>query len=305
MDQSEIRKDYFQNKYVIIAPKRAKRPQKVLKKEEATSTPCYFCPEQVDKEFIVAKDPKAGQAWKILTVLNKYPALTEDNHEAFGRQEVIIETPDHAKEIHELPLDHIEKIIDTYIDRYEAMKKIEEIKYVIVFKNEGGKAGASIAHSHSQIIALPIVPPDLKTEYEAYADYFVENGRCPYCDIIDKEKKSNLVIWEDSHFFVLSPSASQYPYGAYFLPKRHFKTMSDMNIQEKQSLAKALKKVLAKLDDVDMAYNYFFHSAVNNEDYHMHLKLEPRPNIWAGLELGTGIIINTVPPEDAAKFYRQ
>ena len=190
-----------------------------------------------------------------------------------------------------------------YITRYETLKKIEGIKYVLVFKNEGGKAGASISHSHSQVIALPLIPPDTKLEYEDYANYYVDNGHCPYCDIISKEKKSNRVIWEDKHFFVLSPYASQYPYGAYFLPKRHFKTMSEMNHQEKQSLAISLKFILAKLDNNDIAYNYFFHNAINNEDYHMHLKLEPRPNIWAGLELATGIIINTISPEDATLFY--
>jgi len=304
MDKSEIRKDYFQDKYVIIAPKRAKRPLKIVKKEEEVASGCFFCPGHVDKEYIVAKIPQEGPKWDILTVLNKFPALTEDNSQAFGRQEVIIETSDHAKEIHELPLEHIENILQMYIDRYEALEKIEGIKYVLVFKNEGGKAGASVAHSHSQVIALPLVPPEIKSEYESYANYYLENGRCPYCDIIDKEKDSKRVIWEDDHFFVISPYASQFPYGAYFLPKRHFKTMSEMNISEKQSLAKALKKVLVKLDDVDVAYNFFFHNAVSNEDYHMHLKLEPRPNVWAGLELGTGIIINPIPPEDAAKFYR-
>jgi UDPglucose--hexose-1-phosphate uridylyltransferase len=185
------------------------------------------------------------------------------------------------------------------------LRKIKGIKYVIVFKNEGGKAGASIAHSHSQVIALPLIPPEIKKEYEDYGDYRVEHGSCPFCDAIKTEEGKSRVIWEDKNLFVLSPFASQFPYGAWFLPKRHFKSMDEITESEKASFAKALKIMLAKLDQIDVAYNYFFHNSVNGEDFHMHLKLEPRPNVWAGLELGTGVIINAVPPEDAAKFYQK
>jgi len=304
LEQSEIRKDYFQDKYVIIAPKRAKRPHKILRKEEDQLQVCYLCPDQIEDELVVSKSSSQEERWDVLTILNKYPALTENNPRAFGQQEIIIETPDHNKEIHELSVEHIVKIIDVYIERFDYLRKLKGIKYVIVFKNEGGKAGASIAHAHSQIIALPLIPPEVKKEYEDYSRYRVETGKCPYCDVIEKENNKSRIIHEDEHFFILSPFASQFPYGAWFLPKRHFKTMDEMTSLEKQSLARFLKITLAKLDDIDIAYNYFFHNSVTSEDYHMHLKLEPRPNIWAGLELGTGVIINSVPPEDAAKFYR-
>ncbi|MDD5692867.1 MAG: galactose-1-phosphate uridylyltransferase [Patescibacteria group bacterium] len=305
MEKSEIRKDYFQEKYVIVAPKRAKRPHKVLIKEEDQVTLCHFCPDQIEKESIISKTSSHENGWDVLVINNKFPALIEDNPRAFGKQEVVIETPEHNKEIHELSIEHIEKIIDTYIDRFDTLSKIKGVRYVIVFKNEGGKAGASIAHAHSQVVALPLLPPDIKEEYQSYGNYQVENGTCPYCDVIKKETGKSRVIWENEHFFVVSPFASQFPYGAWFLPKRHFKTMNEMTVGEKKSLATALKVLLAKLDQIDTAYNYFFHNSANGEDYHMHLKLEPRPNIWAGLELGTGVVINPVPPEDAAKFYRQ
>ncbi len=304
MDKSEIRKDYFQEKYVIIAPKRAKRPHKILVKEDDQSVLCNFCPDQIEKESIVSKITNHENEWEVLVIDNKFPALTKDNPRAFGKQEVVIETPEHNKEIHELPINHIEKIIDVYIERFNTLSKINGVRYVIVFKNEGGKAGASISHSHSQVVALPLLPPDIKEEYQSYSNYQVENGTCPYCDIINNESGKRRVIWEDEHFFVVSPFASQYPYGAWFIPKRHFKTMNEMSAGEKKSLATAIKKLLAKLDTIDAAYNYFFHNSVKGEDYHMHLKLEPRPNIWAGLELGTGVVINPIPPEDATKFYR-
>jgi UDPglucose--hexose-1-phosphate uridylyltransferase len=305
MERSEIRKDYFQNKYVIIAPKRARRPHKVLKKEEDQISACYFCPDKIERELVASSLPNSIKNWQVLSVMNKFPALTQNNHHAFGRQEVIIETPDHDKELHELGIEQIQLVVEMYIERFEELRKIKGVKYVIVFKNEGGKAGASISHSHSQVIALPIIPPQIKEEYQAYSKYMVEEGHCPYCDIIIKEKGKNRVVWEDDNLFVVAPFASEFPYGAWFIPKRHFRTMADMNFSEKRSLAHALKATLAKLDKIDVAYNYFLHNSVNGEDYHMHLKLEPRPNVWAGLELGTGIIINPVPPEDAAHFYRK
>jgi UDPglucose--hexose-1-phosphate uridylyltransferase len=201
-------------------------------------------------------------------------------------------------------LEEIEIILEVYQERFVSLSNIPGIKYVLVFKNEGGKAGASIPHAHSQVYALSLLPPEIKREFEAYNDYKLEKYSCPYCDIIKKEEGKNRVIWEDDNFFVLSPFASDSPYGAWFIPKRHVKAITELTKTEKKSLAKAMKLVLTRLDDIDVSYNYFFHNATESSDYHMNLKLEPRPNVWAGLELGTGIIINPIPPEFAAKFYR-
>lgn len=306
MDKSEIRKDYFLDKYVIIAPKRAKRPHKILKKEDDQLANCFFCPTNIGSDEIILQEVKSENGgWDILVTKNKFPALTETNPRAFGSQEIIIETPVHGQEIHEMSLDHIEKLLDVYIDRFVANEAIKGVKYTIVFKNEGGKAGASIAHSHSQVIALPMLPPTLEEESLAFSKYQLENESCPYCDIIKKEEGKSRIIWEDENLFVLAPYASQSPYGAWFIPKRHFKSMNEMTASEKKSFAKALKNVLGKLDEIDVAYNFFFHNAITGmDDYHMHIELAPRPNVWAGLELGTGVIINPIPPEYAAKFYR-
>lgn len=305
MEKSEIRKDYFLNRYVIIAPKRAKRPHKVLKKAEDQLSSCFFCPDSLHDETILQEIKGKDGNWDILVTQNKFPALTTENPRAFGSQEIIIESPTHGQEIHEMSLEHIIKLIDVYIDRYNANEAIEGVKYTIVFKNEGGKAGASVSHSHSQVIALPLLPPAVEEESLAFSRYRLEKESCPYCDIIAKEEGKPRVIWEDENIFVLAPFASQSPYGAWFIPKRHFKKMSEINEGEKKSLAKSLKVILGKLDEIDVAYNFFFHNAVSGtDDYHMHLELSPRPNVWAGLELGTGVIINPIPPEYAAKFYR-
>lgn len=304
MEKSEIRKDYFRDKYVIIAPKRAKRPQKVLQEEKDHGI-CYFCPENLSSDEVVNYVDKNDDGnWEIISIDNRFPALTLENSRAYGKQEVLIETRRHDFEIHEFSIDHIIRVFDAYIDRFEALKNIDDIRHVIVFKNEGGKAGASIPHSHSQIYALSIIPPQIKEELEDYARYRLDNFSCPYCDVIKKETGKRRVIWEDENLFVLSPFASDAPFGAWFIPKRHIRFITELKHDEKVSLAKAMKMVLLKLDELGISYNYFFENAVNNEDYHMHLKLAPRPNIWAGLELGTGIIINSIPPEYAARYYR-
>jgi len=306
MNDSEIRKDYFKDEYVIIAPKRDMRPKKVVDDcAPAPAKPCYFCPEYFDNtQTITYRDNNGNGDWEIISFLNKFPSVTLDNPKAFGQAEVMVETRSHSLEINNFSVEHIVRVFNAYAERYQALHKIKGIKHVIVFKNEGGKAGASIQHSHSQIIALPLVPPKIKDEIRDYSEYRITHDNCPYCDIITQESGSERVIWEDENIFALSPYASNAPYGVWLIPKRHFKTILELTHHEKISIAKSFKLVLGKLDELGLPYNYFFENSVNNEDYHMHIKIAPRPNIWAGLELGTGIIVNPVSPEFAASIYK-
>lgn len=303
MSKSETRKDYFKKEYVIIAPNRSKRPHKATKDDGVEGT-CHFCPSNFKDEVITYQDLNYNGDWEVLSVVNKYAALTTDNEKAYGQTEVIIETRKHDVNINNFSVNHIIRIFNAYIDRFNALKNLDKIKYVIVFKNEGGRAGASISHSHSQIIAMPFLPPKTEKESRDYSRYRLEHMTCPYCDIIAKETDKPRVIWEDENIFVLSPYASNTPYGVWLLPKRHVRFLSDLKRSEKESIAIALKLVLGKLDELGMSYNYYVENAVNQEDYHMHIKITPRPNTWGGLEMGTGIIVNTVAPEYAAKVYR-
>ena len=304
MNKSEIRKDYFKDEYVIIAPKRAKRPHKAEQAAEPDKS-CYFCPSGFSKdEIITYQDNNTDGDWEILSVINKFAAVSTDNPRAFGQAEVIIETRKHGLDINDFSVDHIVRVLNAYIDRYTYLRNLDGIRHVILFKNEGGKAGASIAHTHSQVIGLPLLPPKVQVEMEAFNKYRLEKATCPYCDVIKEETDKPRVIWEDENLFVLAPYASDAPYGVWLLPKRHIRLISDLNGAEKASIATALKSVLGKLDDLGISYNYFVENAVNSEDYHMHIKVAPRPNIWAGVELGTGVIINPIPPEYAARLYR-
>ncbi len=303
MNRSEIRKDYFKDEYVIIAPSRAKRPHRVGVVSESPGV-CHFCPENFANETITYQDNNDNGDWGIISVVNKFAAVTLDNPKAYGQAEVIIETRRHGLDINEFSIDHIVRIFNAYIDRFTSLIFMDGIKHVIIFKNEGGKAGASIAHTHSQVIALPILPPRIENEAKAFYKYQLDHATCPFCDIIIKETGKSRVIWQDENLFVLSPYASDAPYGVWILPKRHIRLISDLNHSEKESIAIALKMVLGKLDEFGISYNYFIENAVNKQDYHMHIKVAPRPNIWAGLELGTGIIINPISPEYATKIYR-
>ncbi len=303
MTKSHIRKDYFKDEYVIIAPNRAKRPHRVGTIDETTAT-CHFCPQNFKNETITFQDNNYNGDWEVISVVNKFAALTVDNPDAYGQTEVIVETRRHGLDINDFSVEHIVRIFNAYVDRFNYLRNMDGIKHVIIFKNEGGKAGASISHSHSQIFALPILPPKTEKEAKDYNKYRLEHITCPYCDIIKKESGKERVIWEDEHLFVLAPYASMDPYGVWLIPKKHTRTIADLTRPEKESIGIALKMVLGKLDEFGISYNYLIENAVNNEDYHMHIKVSPRPNIWAGLELGTGIIINPIAPEYAARIYR-
>jgi UDPglucose--hexose-1-phosphate uridylyltransferase len=304
MSKPEIRKDYFKDEYVIFSPNRAKFLEKFKNLSPIQDRACPFCPESMKSEVITYKDDNYSGDWEIVSVINKFSALTLDNDMAFGQTEVIIETRKHGMDINDFSIDHIVRVFNAYIDRFMALRNIDGIKHVIIFKNEGGKAGASVIHTHSQVIALPILPKKIESEAQAYNKYRLEKVTCPYCDIINKEEDKPRVIWQDENVMALSPYASDSPYGVWLLPRRHMALFADLTRPEKESMAFALKLVLGKLDEFGINYNYFVENSVNNEDYHSHIKIAPRPNVWAGLELGTGIMINPITPEFAAKFYR-
>lgn len=303
--KAEIRKDYFLDKYVVITPKRAKRPRDI--KEETiveARVPCPFCRENIDKKLIVDWEGDKKN-WKILTVKNKFPALTLENPKAYGQQEVIIETPRHNVELGELSVPYIDLLLNVYAKRTKKIAHNSKIEYILIFKNFGGKAGASIFHAHSQIFASQILPPDVMEELSEAHKYQIARGSCPYCDIITKEGKGVRRIFADKNVVAFAPYASAYHYEAWVFTRRHVDNITHINKAEKRSFAKALKLILSKLDSLKLSYNYFFHQVIRDPDQHFYLKIQPRDSIWAGVELGSGVVINSVTPERAAKFYRE
>jgi len=301
--KSEIRKDYFLNKYVIIAPIRVKRPKEV-KEESALSKPglCYFCPENIDKKSVIDIIKKNGKNL-VTSISNIFPAVSLNNYKAYGTQEVIIDTPEHTKEFASLSEMQIELVLKMFAKRTEEISKDKKIDYILCFKNHGSKAGASIIHPHSQIFASAILPPEIQEELEYAKKYKRDNKNCPYCDIIKKEMKSKRKIFEDKNISAFTPYASQYHYEAWIFTKRHLDNITKLNKNEFKSFAKILKKLLVKLQKYNIAYNFFLHQIISDNSQHFYLKIQPRESIWAGVELGSGLVINSIPPEIAAKFY--
>ncbi|MCD4693980.1 DUF4931 domain-containing protein, partial [bacterium] len=221
-NKSEIRKSYILNKYVIITPGRAARPRELKENITIKKDPnCPFCPENIDKNNIIDKINKPNsKEWGVLSIKNIYPAVTLDNKKAYGAQEVIIDTPNHMKELTHLKERDVKNVLKMYAKRNKELSKNKEIDYILCFKNQGYKAGASKSHSHSQIFATKIIPDDLKEEALLKQNYQKENNSCPYCDIIKKESKTKRNIFEDSQVIAFTPYASQYHYEAWILPKR-------------------------------------------------------------------------------------
>jgi len=307
--KSEIRKSYFLNKYAIITPGRAKRPRDI---KETTvikrSDSCPFCIENIDKKNIVDKIVDTGKSknkWKVLSIKNIFPAVTLDNKQAYGTQEVIIESPHHSKEMADLSVSGIEDVLRMYAKRTVALQKKKEIDYILCFKNQGSKAGASIVHAHSQVFATNVLPPDIHEEFGLALAYKIKNGICAYCDIIQKELQTERKIFEDNNVAAIAPYASEYHYEAWVFTKRHLDNISKLNNNEFKSLAKALKLILTKLQALDLSFNFFMHQVISDHDQHFYIKIQPRDSIWAGVELGSGLVINSVPPEVAAKYFRE
>jgi UDPglucose--hexose-1-phosphate uridylyltransferase len=301
---AELRQHYFMDRYVIIAPKRNLRPDSMAHQNPShtTETPTSPPIEQDTPVFQVTDD---DGKWLVKVINNKFPALTLDNPKAFGKQEVVIETPEHNREFSSLSLEQVERVFSAYIDRSTKLSKVKGIRYVSVFKNDGPNAGASISHAHSQIIALPIIPPLVEHESFAQQAYMDEHDACPYCDIIAWEEQQKVrIIYEDKNIVAIAPYASQNPFEAWVLPREHRTSFASLTLDERHSTAVALKQIAGFLDNSRISFNFFLQDALKPFEHHFVLRVEPRQTIWAGLELSTGVIINPLPPEEAALWYR-
>ncbi|MBU1130907.1 DUF4931 domain-containing protein [Patescibacteria group bacterium] len=305
----ELRKDYIQDKYVIIAPVRKKRPHNLERPQQKKPLPqkeCVFCLPQINKikdHLTIYKPDK--KEWLVKVISNKFPAVSKEFPKAYGVQDVVIETPDHTLELEDLSVSHIAKILEAYAIRTHEISKDKKIEYILIFKNNGGKAGASIQHAHSQIFATHFMPPHLFDKSQKQQAYKLTNSHCIYCDVINRERGGPRWIWEDELTVCFAPYASMHHYETWIMPKRHIDNITLMTKEEQLSFAKILKHIVKKIGDLGLPYNFYFHQVINDEDQHLYLKIKPRGNIWAGVEIGSGLIINPVPPEDAAEFYRK
>jgi len=298
---SELRKDLVSGDWVVMAKERANRPAKSMK--------CPFCSPAIKEQKILS------QTENIIIVENKFPAfkpqtgLNEHHNGPFavmdgvGFHEVIV-LKEHCQQLHET---NLFALIDTYQKRYLSLMNKKFVDYISIFHNHGKLAGASVEHPHSQLIASPIIDPDIHRSLEGSEKYFHRNHRCVHCVMIDWERKEQTrLLYENKDFIIFVPFVSRVAYEIRIFPKEHNPYFERIKNSEKKNLADALQKALKRLylalDYPD--YNFFLHTAPCDgktyDHYHWHFEILPKTSIWAGFELGTGIEICSVTPEQAA-----
>lgn len=302
---------------------------KDIESHEKKSENCPFCPnneKMTPPEIIAKREPGTKPdtpGWRIRVVPNKYPALriegeldkrglgVYDISNGIGAHEVIIETPDHFLEIPEMHPGEIEDIIWAYQQRSLDLRKDRRFNYIIIFKNYGRSAGASLEHPHSQLIALPVIPKRVSEELKGSSNYYEYRDRCIYCDIIQQELYDRIrLVTSNTHFIAFTPFVSRFPFEVWIVPYRHESDFAQITVAEIKDFALILKELLLRIKNClhDPSYNFIIHTAplkdLSRPDYHWHLELFPQLIRVAGFEWGSGFYINPTPPEEAAEYLR-
>jgi len=330
----ELRKDPVVGRWVIISTERSRRPSNFQPvSHEKSGDFCPFCAGNEDKTppEVWARREGGGAAntpgWQVRVVPNKFPALQiegtldrraeglYDKMHGVGAHEVVIEGPDHGLDLADLSVEHLQAVLTAYRERCLDLHRDKRFRYVLIFKNHGPAAGATLEHTHTQLIATPIIPLILQEELEGSRRYFELKERCIFCDIVAQETDENngrRVVSVTEHFLAVEPFAPRFPFETWILPRRHrssFSTMSDES--EVRGLAEILKDTLQRLNRAldRPPYNFVIHTAPVSEGdvdyYHWHLEIMPKLTRVAGFEIGSGFYINPTPPEDAAQYLRE
>ena len=327
----ELRKDPITGRWVVIATDRARRPSDFVR-QPVPPPVARFCPfcygnEQKTPPEVLAFRPggAANQpGWSVRVVPNKFPVLgiegslnrqgegMYDKMSGIGANEVIIETPDHMVTLSDMPEQQIAEVLKAFKDRVNDLKRDRRFRYIILFRNYGEAAGASLEHPHSQLIALPVIPSVVKEEVDASREFHEAKERCIFCDIVHEESSAGTrLISETDRFAVLAPYAPRFPFETWILPKQHASHYEDSDPALLDNLAWVLRSTMRKIDKVleRPAYNFIVHSAPVQEAplayYHWHIEIIPKLTKVAGFEWGTGFYINPTPPEEAARYLRE
>jgi len=324
-----------------VAPERGRRPSDFEQKgtELAHQEPanCVFCAghENETPPEVYRSPSSDGQSWDVRVVPNKFAALQHydelgresvlgiyDQMNGVGAHEVVIESPDHCSQIGDMTQQQALPIVEAYIHRLKALMENPWFRYVLLFKNHGKEAGASLLHPHSQIIATPIVPQEVRESLNIAKDYYERKERCLFCDIMLAELKSGERIVEDADGFVTwAPYDSRFPFELVIYPKQHSHDFTTMDADQRAGLASVLIRTIKRLQTLlgDIPYNFVLKTTPNPivrpgkpgywttlaYDYHWRIAVMPRLTRVAGFEWGTGFYINPMPPESSAKYLRE
>jgi UDPglucose--hexose-1-phosphate uridylyltransferase len=329
----ELRKDPIVGRWVIIATERTKRPHDFGARAQERRGLCPFCPgqESMTPPELLAHRPGDGPGaranapgWKLRVFPNKFPALRVegdldragdgiyDRMNGVGAHEVIVETPEHTRRFSDLPEGDISRVLDAWRERMVDPPRDARLKYVMLFKNHGASAGASLDHPHSQLIALPVVPRVVSEEMKGARKHWRLKERCVFCDIVRQELRERArLVYENAAFVVIEPYAPKFPFETWILPRAHRARFEHSSNEDFAALANALKVSLSKLNVAldDPPYNFILHTTPFGDDdpphYHWHIEIMPTLIQVAGFEWGSGFYINPTPPEEVARFLRE
>lgn len=327
---SQFRQNPISKHWVLIAPNRAKRPEDFAAlpvMHEGTPElvkECVFCPGNEGQNAEITRFPD-NDSWEVRVIPNKFEALSHrplsSNKEFYvsmsgsGDHEVII-TRKHNEPVALQSIQTVELTLHVFKQRLVDLGQQKHLSYVQIFHNHGRDAGASLIHPHYQMISTPIVPTGIRDEIMGCYHYYQDTKKCVYCAIMEEEKKQQeRVIFETEDFMVIAPYASRSPFETWILPKQHGARYEEISEKQITQLAYVLKVTLGQLYTKlsDPSLNFYIHTlpfehvkhiAHDKDAYHWHLTIFPRIAIWAGFEYATGIPVNPVTPEDAAKFLR-
>lgn len=327
--QQEVRQHPLTGRWTAYAPGRARRPnQAALPDPPANDAPAKGCPfcaghEAMLPPILLETAAPGAPGWSVRVVPNKYPALTPEQEaetfargpyraaSAYGRQEVIIETPRHHAPLAVLPADAVEAVVDAYLQRYHAVRQADARLFPLLFRNHGTDAGASLPHPHSQLIATAQTPPDVQHEEAQALRHYEETGECFFCATLRHEvRERERLMLETDGFVAFVPYAAEVPCEVWLVPRRHRADFGNLPEDERPAFANALRATLARLRErlQDPDYNFYIRSslAYGSTAAHLHwyVRIVPRTTKRAGFELGTGMGICPSLPEEDAAFLR-
>lgn len=331
----ELRRDPVTGRWVVIATERARRPESFSQAVREAVPPAAACPFDEGNEHLTPPEVFAirrpgsqpdGPGWSVRVVPNLYPSFTMaataamvaagpaelyEVQPATGAHEVIISSPDHWRSTAQLPLEQVERMVRAWVMRMRTHAGNPRVAYVQLIYNHGRSAGASLEHPHAQLFALPFIPPVLLEELGGAEQFHRQHGRCVFCAMVEAELASDeRMVFAGDRFVAVAPFASRVPFETWILPRYHSCRFEELAAAEISDFAGMLQQVTAALHRKlnDPPYNFFIHTAPCRSPelphYHWHLELLPRLTTWAGLEYGTGVIVNTMAPEAAAVFLR-
>lgn len=335
----ELRKDPIVGRWVIMATERARRPSdyppQPVEPVDSSKNPFAEGNEHLTPPEVLAfrapgtKPDSPG--WQVRVVPNRFPALRiegdlgkeghgiYDKMNGVGAHEVIIETPNPDLPLEQQPVEGVARVLEAYKLRMIDLLRDPRFRYVMIFKNHGRQAGASISHPHSQLIATPVTPKRVKEKLVGAMQYFSYKDRSIFEDILKQElREGHRLVYENAGFVVFCPFASRFPFEMMVLPRRQSAYFHDIQPDEILLMADALKVALLKLDRVlnNPQYNFILTTAparyahhgywgTIDQDFRWHVEILPRLTLIAGFEVGTGFYINPTLPEDAARFLRE